>query len=319
MKTPKIILAGGSGYLGRVLAKAFLAKGWEVVVLTRGQAKAGKARFVQWDGKTMGDWAQELNGAEAVINLTGRSVNCRYTEENRRLILESRVFSTRVIGQAIGLCRQPPKVWLNASTATIYKNSFDKTMDENGEIAGTHDAKDEFSVEVAQAWEKAFGEAVTPQTRKVAFRLAMVFGPEPGTVFRVLRKLVKLGLGGTLAGGKQYVSWIHQEDFVRGIEWLLAHEEFNGAVNLVAPGPVTNQEMMATLRRECGAPFGLPANRWMLEIGAFFMRTETELMLKSRKVVPGRLLKAGFEFQFQEFAGAVRDVENRIKEKSAEV
>ena len=317
MKKQRIILAGGSGYLGRVLARVFVAKGREVVVLTRGEAalKDG-VRFVHWDAKTIGAWAQELEGAEAVVNLTGRSVNCRYTTENRKLILESRVFSTRVIGEAIGHCQVPPKVWLNASTATIYRHSFDKIMDENGEIAGTPDAKDEFSVEVAQAWEKAFNEAVTPQTRKVALRMAMVFGPEQGTVFRVLRKLVKLGLGGTLAGGKQYVSWIHRDDYVRAIEWLVEHENFSGAANMTAPGPVTNREMMAILRRECGAPFGLPATRWMLEIGAFFMRTETELMLKSRRVVPGRLLQEGFVFRFPEFGGAVREIESRVEKKA---
>ena len=313
MKTRKLILAGGSGFCGQVLTEWFATRGWTVIVLTRSSsASSGAARTIQWNGCDPGGWTRELEGADAVVNLSGRSVNCRYTPENRRKILESRVFSTRALGQAIAQCRQPPRVWLNASTATIYKHSFDKIMDEAGEIAGTLDAKDEFSVEVAQAWEKAFDEARTPTTRHVTLRMAMVFSAKPGTVFRVLRRLVKRGLGGSMAGGRQFVAWMHEEDYCRAVEWLIDHDDFSGPVNMVAPNPLPNREMMQTLRRVCGMPFGLPAARWMLEVGAFFMRTETELIIKSRRAVPGRLLAAGFEFRFPKFEDAVRDLESTL-------
>ena len=254
-----------------------------------------------------------MEGAEAVINLAGRSVNCRYNAKNRRDILESRIFPTRALGRAIAQCRQPPRVWLNASTATIYRHSFDRVMDESGEIAGTREAKDEFSVEVAQAWEKAFAEAQTPATRHVALRMTMVFSPRPGTVFRVLRRLVKRGLGGSMAGGKQFVSWIHEEDFCRAVEWLIGRDDLCGPVNLAAPNPLPNREMMAALRRACGMPIGLPAARWMLEVGAFFMRTETELMIKSRRAVPGKLVASGFEFKYPNFEEAVRELESDLR------
>lgn len=307
------MLAGGSGLLGKMLAQNFASHGYAVVVLSRSaRESAPNARFVSWDAKTVGDWQCELDGAFAVINLTGRSVNCRYNEKNRRDILDSRVLSTKAIGEAITRCNNPPPVWLNASTATIYKNSFDKPMDENSEIAGTHDAKDEFSVEVAMAWEKALFEASTPRTRKVALRVSMVLSDAAGSVFPVLRGLVRKGLGGSMAGGRQYVAWIHQEDFCRAIEWILAHEELSGGVNVAAPTPITNRDMMRAFRRVCGVPIGLPATRWMLETGAFFMRTETELMLKSRRAVPGKLLANGFQFQFSKFEEAARDLEEKI-------
>lgn len=315
MNTAKrIVLAGGSGLLGRLLADSFTRTGHEVVILSRvPHAKSAAARFAVWDAKSVGDWQRELDGAFAVINLTGRSVNCRYNEKNRRDILESRVLSTQAIGAAIGACRKPPAVWLNASTATIYKHSFEKSMDENGEVAGTYDAKDEFSVEVAMAWEKALFDAMTPKTRKVTLRISMVLSDEKGSVFPVLRGLVRKGLGGAMAGGRQYVAWIHQEDFCRAIEWILAHNELTGGVNVAAPNPVTNRDMMRALRRVCDVPIGLPAARWMLEIGAFFMRTETELMLKSRRAVPGKLLANGFEFQFSEFEQAAQDLERKVR------
>lgn len=315
----RIVLAGGSGLLGKMLAQYLGAKGYEIVVLSRSAKvcstakNAKEIRFIQWDGRTCGDWAKEIDGAFAVINLTGRSVNCRYTETNRREILESRVFSTRAIGEAIGRSATPPSVWLNASTATIYKHSIDTPMDENATMAATADAKDEFSVEVAMAWEKAFFEANTPKTRKVALRISMVLVDEPGSVFPVLRGLVRSGLGGSQAGGRQYVSWIHHEDFCRAIDWVLTHENVSGGINVAAPNPITNREMMRVLRRVCGVAIGLPATRWMMEIGAFFMSTETELMLKSRRVIPGKLLADGFEFQFPQFEQAAQDLEIKLR------
>lgn len=316
MKAGRVILAGGSGFCGRLLAETMSKNGCEVVVLTRSpQSMAGPARHVFWDAKTPGPWGRELEGAAAVINLAGRSVNCRYNEANRRLILESRVLSTQVLGEAIGQCAEPPGVWLNASTATIYKNSFDREMDETGEIAADKDARDEFSVEVAQAWEGALNRVRTPATRKIALRMSMVFGPEEGTVFRVLRRLARFGLGGSMAGGRQFVSWIHEEDFCRAVEWLLTHENLAGPFNLASPNPVTNREMMATLRQVAGAPFGLPAARWMLEVGAFILRTETELMIKSRRVVPGKLLASGFRFNFSKLEEAMMEIQKRMTKR----
>ncbi len=310
MKSNRIILAGGSGLVGRLLTPFLAASGREIVVLTRNAdgANTPGMRNVAWDARSVGPWRAELEGAEAVINLTGRSVNCRYTAGNRRLILESRVFSTRALGEAIAACANPPATWLNASTATIYKHSFDKVMDEQGEIAADKDAHDEFSVEVAQAWEKALSDATTPITRKIPMRMSMVFAPHKGSVYPVLRRLTKFGLGGNMAGGRQYAAWIHEEDFCRAVLWLLDHPELTGPFNIASPNPMTNRDMMAEYRKVCGVPIGLPAARWMLEIGAFFLRTETELMIKSRRVVPGKLLASGFQFKFPTFRAALEDL-----------
>ncbi|MBI3850274.1 MAG: TIGR01777 family protein [Verrucomicrobia bacterium] len=309
MNTARIILAGGSGFLGGVLAKHFHASGQEAVVLTRTpKSGASVAREVAWDGDTLGGWTRELEGAEAVINLAGRSVNCRYHARNRREILESRIHSTRVLGEAIAQCAKPPRVWLNFSTATIHRHTYGPAWDEAGEIGGTPEAKDEFSVEVATAWERVFAEAKTPSTRKLALRSAMVLANARNSVFPVLRRLARFGLGGKMGSGKQFVSWIHETDFCRAVEWLIDHDDFIGLVNLASPNPVPNHEMMRTLREICGVPFGLPATLWMLEVGAFFLRTETELIIKSRRVVPGRLLASGFEFCYPQLREAFEDL-----------
>lgn len=305
----RVVVAGGSGFLGRALAMHFASRECDVVILTRSAKHlANGVREVQWDGQTLGDWARELEGSQALVNLAGRSVNCRYHARNRRLIFDSRVNSTCVLGAAIGRCANPPSVWLNSSTATIYKHTFGPAWDEAGEISGTPEAKDQFSVEVACAWEQAFDQAKTPATRKVALRSAMVLGMGKNSVFPVLRRLVRTGLGGRMASGEQFVSWIHEEDFCRAVEWLIGHDELSGPVNLASPNPVTNREMMRTLREVCGLPIGLPATRWMLELGAFFLRTETELIIKSRRVVPGRLAAAGFEFRYPRLREALADL-----------
>jgi uncharacterized protein (TIGR01777 family) len=256
----------------------------------------------------LGGWTRELDGADVLINLAGRSVDCRYHVRNRKLMMDSRVDSTRALGEAIARCVNPPRVWLNSSTATIYKHTLGPAWEENGEIGATLEAKDAFSVEVAAAWEREFNAAQTPRTRKIALRTAMVFGHGANSVFPVLCRLARFGLGGRLASGKQYVSWIHETDFCRAIDSLIEHDEINGPVNVAAPNPVTNREMMATVRELCGAPFGLPASNWMLEVGAYFLRTETELIIKSRRVMPGRLLSNGFEFRFPELRVALEDL-----------
>jgi uncharacterized protein (TIGR01777 family) len=328
MNKQRIILAGGSGFLGGELAKHFSALCWEVVVLTRSpKSRTDGVREVAWDTKSLGDWTRELNGATAVVNLTGRSVDCRYNAKNRREIMDSRVNSTRVVGEAIAQCQTPPRVWLNSSTATVYQHTFGKPHDESScEMDSATDAKDAFSVEVAQAWERALFEARPPLTpalspsdgereltRRVALRTSMVLGLGRNSVFPVLRRLTKFGLGGRQGSGKQFVSWIHVDEFCRAVEWIFAHEEFSGAVNLCAPYPLPNAEMMSTLRKVCKIPFGLPTTEWMLEIGAFFLRTETELIFKSRRVVPGRLLASSFEFRFPTFREALVDLEQRIR------
>jgi uncharacterized protein (TIGR01777 family) len=315
MTAKRIVLAGGSGFLGQALAKSSRQAGYQVVVLTRSpSSRESEIEQVRWDGETPGDWTAEIDGARAVVNLAGRSVDCRYHARNRWEILQSRVRSTRVLGEAIAKCRQPPPVWLNSSTATIYRHSFDQPMDEaTGEIGATPEVKDAFSVEVARAWEQALADADTPATRKVALRTAMVLGAGANSVLPVLRRLSRLGLGGAMAGGRQFVSWIHEEDFCRAVHWLIERDEISGPVNVAAPNPVTNRELMETVRRVCRAPFGLPASRWMLEIGALFLRTETELIIKSRRAVPGRLLAAGFDFRFPNLEPAVRDILQRIQ------
>jgi uncharacterized protein (TIGR01777 family) len=305
----RVVLAGGSGFLGQALASHFLNSGWDVVILTRSPNRRGAGvREAQWDGRTIASWRQELDGANALVNLTGKSVNCRYNSGNRREILESRVNATRVVGEAIGLCAKPPPVWLNASTATVYKATFGAAWDESGEIESASEAQDAFSVEVAQAWEGALEQADTPRTRKVAMRMGMVVGLDKNSVFPVLRRLVRLGLGGKMGSGNQYVSWMHIVDYCRAVEWLISHDNLVHPINVVAPNPVPNREMMRILRRACGAPFGLPASRWMLEVGAFIMRTETELLIKSRRVIPGRMLESGFQFQFPTIEEAFRDL-----------
>ncbi|MSU34053.1 MAG: TIGR01777 family protein [Pedosphaera sp.] len=306
----KLILAGGSGFLGKALAQHFDALGWEVVVFTRkpSETTAG-AREVAWDGETIGDWTRELNGSFAVVNLAGRSVDCRYTPANRQIILDSRVKPTRILGQAMTQCELPPRVWLNASSATIYRHTLGTPWDEFGaDFKPTPAVHDEFSVEVIHAWENAFNNATTPHTRKIALRTTLVLGHARNSVFPVLCWLARFGLGGRMGSGNQFVSWLHQADFCRAIEWLIAHEDMSGPVNLAAPNPLPNADMMRLFRDLVHAPIGLPATEWMLEIGAFFLRTETELILKSRRVVPGKLLASGFEFQFPELRDALQDL-----------
>jgi uncharacterized protein (TIGR01777 family) len=271
---------------------------------------------IAWDGVTLGDWSKELDGCDAVINLAGRSVNCRYTAANRKTILDSRVLSTRIVGQAISLAKRPPRVWLQASTATIYAHRFDAANDEASGVLGgkERDAPDtwRFSIDVARAWELAFEQSAAP-SRKVALRSAVTMSPDPGGIFDTLLGLVRRGLGGSAGDGRQYVSWIHHEDFVEAVRWLIAHEEVDGAVNLASPNPLPNTEFMRELRQAAGVPVGLPATRLMLELGAVFMKTETELILKSRRVVPGRLLDHGFVFKHPLWRDAAVDLYRQWK------
>lgn len=314
------MIPGGSGQVGTVLARPLHEDGHDVVVLSR-NARPRSWRVVQWDGETLGDWVNELDGCDALINLAGRSVNCRYNAANRRDILQSRLRSTRILGRAIAEATSPPRVWLQASTATIYAHRYDRANDEVSGILGGDEVAApsawRFSVDVARAWEGAFNDAVTNRTRKIALRSAMTMSPDAGGVFDTLLGLVRHGLGGSAGDGRQFVSWVHDRDYVAAIRWLLDHEEIDGVVNIVAPSPLPNAEFMRLLREAAGIPIGLPASKWMLEFGAIFMRTETELILKSRRVVPTRLVEHGFTFQFPQWRDASRDLVRRWKEDRA--
>jgi uncharacterized protein (TIGR01777 family) len=310
----RIVLPGGSGQVGTVLARHFQGQGHSVVVVARRSFPA-PWRVVPWDAVSIGPWAKEIENADVVINLTGRSVNCRYTQANRREITDSRTQSTSIIGEAIRRCSHPPKIWMNASTATIYRHAFDRPMDEaTGEIGGKEPHAPStwrFSIDVATSWEDAFFSSLAPGTRKIALRSAIIMSPDRGGAFDTLLTLVRFGLGGASGSGRQFVSWIHDRDFLCSIDYLMAHDDFDGIVNLASPNPLPNAEFMAALRKAWGARIGLPAAAWMLEIGAVFIRTETELILKSRRVVPGRLLASGFPFEFPEWPAAAQDLVER--------
>lgn len=297
----KVVIPGGTGQVGLLLARDFLARGDEVVILSRGGASP-LGRGVRWDGETLGPWASELDGADVVVNLAGRTVNCRYTEENLRQMMDSRVRSTRVVGEAIAAARRPPPLWLQMSTATIYAHTFGPANDEaTGVVGGSEPDAPAYwarSVAIATAWEKTLNDAATPATRKVALRTSMVMTADRDGVFDVLLGLVRRRLGGASGSGKQYVSWIHGADFVRAIRFLMEHDELAGAVNVASPNPLPNGDFMRAMRAAAGVRLGLPAAKWMLEIGAFALRTDTELLLKSRRVVPTRLLQAGFRFEW---------------------
>ena len=312
----RIVLPGGSGQVGQVLARYLQERGHHVSVLTR-LPYAETWQTVRWDGENVGPWTEYLEGADVCINLTGRSVNCRYTEANRAAIYESRIRSTRLLGEVIAGLADPPQVWLNASTATIYRHALDRPMDEaTGELGGDEwltprrraPATWNFSIRVAKDWEAAFFAAPTARTRKVALRSAITFSPVAGNALAVFLNLVRFSLGGAQGNGLQYVSWIHELDFARAVEFLIAREDMEGPVNVAAPNPLPNREFMAILREAWGIPNGLPAPAPLIELAAVFLRTESELVLKSRRVVPGRLLDAGFEFAFPAWQEAAEDL-----------
>lgn len=316
----KIVIPGGSGQVGTVLARAFQAEGHEVVILSRKASDKLPWRVVEWDAKTLGDWTGELEGADVVINLAGRIVNCRYNDENRREIMDSRVNSTKAVGEAILKAKNPPQTWLQSSTATIYAHRYDAPNDElTGIIGGDEKSAPDtwnFSIDVARNWEKTANEFELPETRLVLMRSAMTMSPDKDGIFDVMLGLVRKGLGGTAGDGRQYISWVHDVDFIRAVNWLISHEELSGAVNIASPNPLPNKEFMHIFREAWGTKIGLPAAEWMLEIGAFFMGTETELILKSRCVVPARLLESGFEFEFPEWKDAVKDLCQRWREQN---
>jgi len=307
----KIVLPGGSGHIGELLAKALHSEGHEVVVLSR-RPRPAAWRVIPWDGETLGAWIAELDTTDVVINLAGRSVDCRYTAARRREIMDSRIKSTQIVGEAISRARHPPATWLQASTATIYAHRYDAPNDETaGIIGGSEPGAPEtwrFSIDVATTWERTFNDATTPYTRRVAMRSAIVMMPDRGSAFDVLLGLVRRGLGGPAGDGRQFVSWVHGADFVRAVRWLIDHTEVSGAVNIASPNPLPNAEFMKELRDAWGTDRSREIPTWLLEVGAAVIRTETELVLKSRRVIPGRLLAHGFEFNWPDWPTAVRDL-----------
>ncbi len=319
----RIVIPGGSGHIGHMLARYLQERGHHVTILTRGPYTASW-QTVHWDGEYLGPWVETLEGADVCINLAGRSVNCRYHEENRREIYNSRIGTTRLLGDAIAKLNEPPRVWLNASTATIYRHSLDKPMDEfSGELGGgeliskfRHAPETwNFSARVAKAWEAAFFSIPTPRTRKVALRSAIVMSPVSGSAFAIYSNLVRMSLGGKQGNGHQFVSWIHEFDFARAVEFLIDREDIDGPVNIAAPHPLPNRDFMRELRDAWGVPNGIPAPRPLLALAALVMRTETELVLKSRRVVPGKLLQAGFLFEFPSWLQAAEDLVERWRNR----
>ena len=288
----KLIIAAGTGFLGNVLIQHFKNKFEEIVILTRGKSEIkNQIKYVNWNAKSFSGWEKELENTDVVINLAGKSVDCRYTEKNKTEILASRIDSTKILNEAILQCKNPPKHFINSSTATIYRHSEDKEMDEyTGEIGN------DFSMNVAKTWEKTFYEVETQKTLKTAIRTSIVLGKNGGA-FIPLKRLTQLGLGGKNGNGSQFVSWIHEKDFARAVEFII-EKELSGCINVVSPLPVRNEEFMKKLQKEIGIPFGLLISKSMLEIGARIIKTETELVLKSRNVLPKRLTENGFEFQF---------------------
>jgi uncharacterized protein (TIGR01777 family) len=317
----RIVLPGGSGQLGQVLARHFQEHGHHVTVLTRGPYTA-PWQTVDWDGEHIGPWVDYLEGADVCINLAGRSVNCRYDAANKVEIYNSRIATTRLLNRVIAGLESPPWVWMNASTANIYRHTLDRAgtdweMDEaTGELGGNEaiskrrraPEKWNFSVRVAREWEAAFFETPTPRTRKVALRSGIVFSPAPGSAFAAWSNLVRLSLGGKQGNGRQFVSWIHEQDFARAVEFLVGCEYLAGPVNIASPHPLPNREFMAALREAWDVPNGFSIPSLLIELGALLLRTESELMLKSRRVVPGHLLEAGFQFEFPDWPEAAEDL-----------
>lgn len=318
----KVLIPGGTGQIGGLLRRALAARGDEVIVLSRRPERLEDGvRQVLWDGRTLGPWAAEVEGADAVVNLAGRSVSCRYNDANLRQMMDSRVWSTRVVGEAIARATRPPAVWLQMSTATIYADSRSRSDDlphdeANGILGGEEPNVPlywEYSVRIARRWEAAQTEAHLPGTRRVALRTAMVMTPDRGGVFDYLSWLARLGLGGPVAGGRQYVSWIHGEDFVRAVTFLLERQDLEGAFIIAATDPVQQRDLMRTLRHAWGRRAGLPATRLMAEIGALALGSDTELLLKSRRVVPGRLLSEGFTFEYPTWDAAASSLVRQLR------
>lgn len=315
----KIVIAGGTGQIGTVLARHFSARKIDTVVLTRRRQNRGTWRELEWDGRTEGLWCAELRGADGVINLTGSTINTRYTEKNRNLILNSRLESTRVLAEAIRNTPGPPKVWLNASATGIYPHSttrsFDESTQEFGDIDTSTPETWRFAANVCRQWEDTFFAADAGPVRKVALRTSLLLSPDKGGVFDTLMKLVSKGLGGRQGNGRQCVSWMHEADYIRAIDMLIQDDSISGPVNLCAPQAVSNAAFMRELRHAAGVPFGIPAPEFGVKLAAMLLlRTEPWLVLKSVNTKPAALMQAGFDFQYADFGAAARNLVRRWKQ-----
>ncbi|WES99651.1 TIGR01777 family oxidoreductase [Chryseobacterium arthrosphaerae] len=295
----KILIAGGTGFLGENLEKYFTDKGNQVYILTR---KPERKNEIYWDARTIGEWKSALEKTDVLINLTGKSVDCRYHEKNKQEIYTSRIDSTTILQEAVDQCLNPPGIWLNASSATIYVHAEKHLNTEENGIIG-----DDFSMNICKSWEKEFFKTNNREVRKIALRTSIVLGNNGGA-FPKLKMITKLGLGGKQGRGNQMVSWIHINDFCKAVEWIIQHENISGAINVTAPAPLSNSVMMEKLRKKLKAPFGLKAPVWQLEIASIFLKTETELLLKSRNVYPENLLKSGFAFSYSTFDEALHNL-----------
>lgn len=307
MNRQTIVIAGGAGFMGQSLAYYFQQEtDYKIVILSRQERKEENGiTYLYWDGKTVGEWKNALEGSLMLINLAGRTVNCRYNEENKRQILESRLESTKALGEAIQQCQNPPTLWINAASATIYRHAEDRAMDEaTGEIGSG------FSVNVCLEWEKMFNSFDLPETRKIALRVAMVLGKDGGVMIPFIR-LAYLGLAGTQGSGKQYVSWIHEYDFYRLLRFLEKHETLQGTFNASSPNPEPNKDFLQKLRKQLKVPFGLPQPVWLVKFGAWLIGTEAELVLKSRRVVPRTLQDMGFTFRYPIVESAFKEIVER--------
>lgn len=298
----KLVIAGGNGFLGGVLVRHFQKSFDEIVILTRHQkASYENVRYILWDAKTLSNWSDELNNADVLINLTGKNVNCRYTEANKSEILNSRLESTRVLGQATRNTENPPKLWLQASSSTIYNHSH-QPNDE-----GSNNIGDDFSMTVCKEWERAYWEEYCPSTKKIMMRIAIVLGRDGGAM-PTLKRLTRFGLGGRQGSGSQMISWIHETDFARSVEWLMHHGKSNGVYNVCSSNAVPNKIFMNSIRHLMNAPIGLPTPEWALSVGAAVIGTETELVLKSRFVHPKNLLSEGFQFEYSNLGLALANL-----------
>ncbi|WP_299225091.1 TIGR01777 family oxidoreductase [uncultured Psychroserpens sp.] len=299
MKLKTITIAGGSGFLGQVLENYFSKKGYTIFTLTRHPKRSNE---IFWNAKDFDKWTNILEQTDVLINLTGKSVDCRYNEHNKKLIYNSRIDATHILGLAINQCNRPPKTWINSSTATIYKHSMNKEMsEENGDIGA------DFSMNIAKSWENTFYDINNTKTRKIAIRTSIVMGKDGGAT-EPLKNLVRFGLGGKQASGHQKVSWIHELDFARAVEFLIENQNLDGNFNLAVPKPTDNKTLMKSLRKVMKVPFGISHPEWLIKLGAKLIGTESELVLKSRNVVPKRLLDNGFSFHFTEIQEALRNL-----------
>ena len=299
---PRIVLAGGSGFIGQSLSPFLVSKDYEVIVLTRAKSdRHGAVRHAHWDGKTLGDWIEFVNGALAVVNLTGRSINCRQTPENRREIVDSRIDSVRVLGEAIGRCPQPPRAFVQVAGVGIYGDKGERICDE------TTAPGNDFVTEVCEKWEAAFAKVEAPAMRKVLLRLGVVLGPNGGFL-ELLGKLTRWFLGGQVGNGRQYISWIHISDLSRLVLASIEREEVGGVFNATSPNPVTNAEFMRELRRALHRPWSPPVPEFAARIGAWLMGTEASLDLVSQRCMPKRFLENGFTFEFPELQTALANI-----------